>query len=213
MQDVLRANTLQNGICAPLAQEFSQSPTLTNNDNQGATTERSSLLKRANSRSTSNRRQSRRRSSSASGHHGDATVTQAVLMVGPLVVIYCTSHTLKLEYLVAQILYWDRSIVFRQGFFQWRCLVLGGHFGIRWLGIIMGIPSSGEDQAGHQRKLWRWENLHLRSPLRLSCLTLPSLSHRYWGRSIWVPNAVCDPNFHHPLTTWLHMHVFNLRCI
>ncbi|KAF8591215.1 hypothetical protein K439DRAFT_1327850 [Ramaria rubella] len=77
----LRTNTLENGLVRPSAVDNSQSPTLVNGVNVEDTTEQSLLLKRTHVRSASRRRTSRRLSSAAGEPHGDATVTQAVMML------------------------------------------------------------------------------------------------------------------------------------
>ena len=78
---LLQANALETGHSRPLAVDFSQSPTLVDNLYQPLVTEQSPLLKHPRARSTSQRRTPRRLSSAAGEQHGDATVTQAVLMV------------------------------------------------------------------------------------------------------------------------------------
>lgn len=76
-----QASNHEDDRAPPLAAEFSQSPTLVDALRQELATEQSPLLKRARSRSISRRRHSRKHSSTAGERHGDATVTQAVLMV------------------------------------------------------------------------------------------------------------------------------------
>ncbi|KAF8519583.1 transmembrane amino acid transporter protein-domain-containing protein [Gautieria morchelliformis] len=78
---MLRANTLENGHPQSHAVGFSQSTTLVDAHVQPLATEQSPLLKHARGRSTSRRRHSRRLSCAAGEQHGDATVTQAVLML------------------------------------------------------------------------------------------------------------------------------------
>ena len=74
-------NSLESGPAQPLAVEFSQAPTLVDTLHQEFSTEQSPLLKRARSRSVSRRIHARRLSGAGGERHGDATVTQAVLMV------------------------------------------------------------------------------------------------------------------------------------
>ena len=117
-------------------------------------TEQSPLLKRPRARSTTRRKHSRRLSSAAGEQHGDATVTQAVLMVTFITQSFLEPNMI-LFFAVVEIIYWNRHIVLGQSLPQRRSFVFDSHFGVHCRDLVMVFHSSDQNQECGERKFRR----------------------------------------------------------